>query len=121
MQVLEYDIDDIDDEIIEKVRPKVNPNEIMPSILAKTSKVLVLLNQWVHAVIKYYDLDKTTRDKRAVQQQIIVKKNTIDNSANKRRNTIMKLDFKIDQIKDSSATLRAPMVRDVLDEATKVK
>ena len=69
-QIITFDIDEIDDNKIEIVRPMVNPGELSQTALKNASPFLLLLCQWVLGIVKYYDLNQTTKTKRVVQAQI---------------------------------------------------
>nr|WAW84827.1 axonemal dynein heavy chain 1 [Halisarca dujardinii] len=63
--LFDYDKDNIQDAVIQKIQPYIDNEEFMPEAIARVSKACTSLCQWVRAMHKYHFVSKGVAPKRA--------------------------------------------------------
>jgi dynein heavy chain len=94
-QLIEYDKDNIQDALVQKVKPIMTVDQLSEKAIASASKALVPVRIWVQAMITYSEVLKIVNPKRAIAAEMSAKLDVVMKNLNEKRAKVKEIDDKL--------------------------
>ena len=96
--LIDYDKDHIPDELIKKVAPLMEKEEMQEKNVKNASGALVAVRVWVAAMIKYYEVLKIVNPKKAIAAEMGEKLGVVQANLNEKRRKVKEINDKLESL-----------------------
>jgi len=94
-QLIEYDKDNIQDSLVQKVKPLMVLDVLSEKAISNASKALIPVRIWVQAMITYSEVLKIVNPKRAIAAEMTAKLEVVMKNLNEKRAKVKEIDEKL--------------------------
>ena len=96
--LINYEKDHIPDQLIAKVKPLMEKEEMSEKRVANASGALVAVRIWVEAMIKYHEVLKIVNPKKAIAKEMADKLEIVQSNLNEKRQKVREINEKLDKL-----------------------